>query len=247
MWYCHLRVDYNDDLPQMIEFVKTSSSKDILMVREFKKSNGRVHFHALFSTEIGISTLRQQFHRVSPGVYDGKKLKNYMLEDVQKKKDDFRGFEQYISKGKGVLEPPDVILQGGKYSIEYVIELHTAYWQYGGPNGNTEVTEEIPGTYQRAGTYHIEHSVIRVVKPKKNFINDVIDALRRQYPERKWDTRDSPIIFEKLMRMHGIHTRVYGPAQLENEMNVLLNILCYDGHFSDMYEIIRSRGNIPHL
>ncbi len=243
MYYANLRVDYKDDLNEQTEFVRSSSSRDILMIIERKSTNDKLHFHALFSTEINFSTLRQQWKKKFPG-YDGKKNKDYSLtiQDPEK----MRGYEQYLCKGPNSLTQPNVQLQAGKYTIEYVIELHTAYWEFGGP-GSGDVKEDVPGTQMRAGTYHIEHSVVRVVKPKKNFINDVIEALRRQYPERKWDTRDSPIIFEKLMRMHGVHTRVYGPAQLENEMNVLLNILCYEGHYSDMYEIIRSRGNIRHL
>lgn len=241
--YCHFRVDYRDDLPQQVEFVKTVSSKDVLVVLEKKSITGVPHLHAIFSYSGVFSTLRQQWKKKFPG-YDGKKDKSYQLKIIPD--DELRQAEQYLCKGDDCLTQPEIYLQGGKYSVEYTIELHTAYWQYGGP-GKGDVKPDVPGTHLRAGTYHIEHSVVRVVKPKKNFINDVIEALRRQYPERKWDTRDSPIIFEKLMRLHGIHTRVYGPAQLENEMNVLLNILCYDGHFSDMYEIIRSRGNIRHL
>jgi len=89
--------------------------------------------------------------------------------------------------------------------------------------------------------------VEKVVKPKKNFYNDVIEYLNRQFPDRVWNLRDSPIMLNAILKLHGKHFRPYGPQQLENEMNVIMNILVFDSHSSEMYDVLKNRGNIPFL
>jgi len=238
---CHLRVDYKNatDLEANMKFVTEIKSLDSLMILERKTTNDVPHFHALFWFDKTLSTLRQQWKKLFPA-YDGKK-NEYCIKVVPEL--EVYDTEKYLCKGENALTPPDVFLQTGKYSVERTIELHLEYWARGGPRVKEENKEDI----RHYGETIITHRVEKVVKPKKNFYNDVIEYLNRQFPDRVWNLRDSPIMLNAILKLHGKHFRPYGPQQLENEMNVIMNILVFDSHSSEMYDVLKNRGNIPFL
>lgn len=245
----HLRVDYKnaEDLEKSLKFVEGLMSLDSLMVLERKTTTQKEHFHAQFWSDIILSTLRQQFHvAMLPSVYEGKVKKEYALKVVPDI--DLYDSEKYMCKGDDALTQPNIYLQTGKYTIEKTIELHIDYWRNGGPRIITGLSPMLAaGDIRNYGETIITHRVEKVVKPKKNFYNDVFEYLHRQYPERQWVLRDSPIMLTAILKLHGKLFRPYGPQQLENEMNVVMNALCFDEHYSDMYEQVKSRGNIPYL
>jgi len=236
-----LRVDYKnvDDLDANMKFVRDTNSTSTLMVCERKTTTDAPHFHAIFTFDKTISTLRQQWKKVFPQ-YDGKK-NEYCIKEIPEI--ELYDAEKYLCKGDSQVAQPNVYLQTGKYTIERVIELHADYWSNGGPRAPPVKTEDI----RQYGETIITHRVEKIIKPKKNFYNDVIDYLHRQFPERVWNARDTPIMLNAIMKLHGKLFRPYGPQQIENEMNVIMNILVFDSHYADMYEILKARGNIPHL
>lgn len=243
----HLRVDYKnaEDLERCLAFVRLQNSVDTLMVLEKKTTTHVDHFHAQFWSDTLKTTLVQQFHRyMSPSVYDGKYKKEYACLIVPEH--ELYDSEKYLCKGDDALTEPNVYFQSGKYTIEKVIELHADYWKNGGPRVKGSVNTD-PADIRHYGETIITHRVEKVVKPKKNFYNDVIEYLHRQYPDREWVMRDTPIMLQAILKLHGKHFRPYGPQQLENEMNVILTILCYDSQFTEMYDVLKTRGNIPFL
>lgn len=245
--FFHLRVDYKnaDDLAKCLDFIRLQNSVDTLMVLEKKTTNAKDHFHALFWTDTIISTFRQQFHRaMRPAVYDGKKNEYALIPVPEHERYDA---EKYLCKGDDALTPPNVYFQSGKYTIEKVIELQADWYKYGGPRVKGCQVNTDPADIRHYGETIITHRVEKVVKPKKNFYNDVIEYLHRQYPDREWVMRDTPIMLQAILKLHGKHFRPYGPQQVENEMNVILTILCYDSQFTEMYDVLKNRGNIPFL
>jgi len=238
-----LRVDYKnaDDLDKCLTFVRELNSLDTFMVLERATISQKLHFHALFWSDTILSTLRQQWKKyMLPVVYDGKKNEYslYIVPEIE-----IYDAEKYLCKGDSQVAQPNVYLQTGKYTIERVIELHADYWSNGGPRAPPVKTEDI----RQYGETIITHRVEKIVKPKKNFYNDVVDYLHRQFPDRTWNARDTPIMLNAIMKLHGKLFRPYGPQQIENEMNVIMNILVFDSHYADMYETLKARGNIPHL
>jgi len=197
--------------------------------------------HSIFQHDKTESTVRQQFVKKFED-YKGRS-KEYQLKiipDIE-----LYDAEKYICKGDRADSPPDIIYQTGKYTMDYTVQLHVAYWELNAfVNKNKKKTEQ-EGPMDSYVV--ITHRVERVVKPKKNFYNDVIDYLHMQYPERDWTLRDTPLMYHAVLKMHGKHFRPYGPQQLENELNIIMNILCHGAHSHDMYEVLKSRGNIPHL
>lgn len=236
-----LRVDYKSaaDLDTNMKFVRDLNSTSTLMVCENKSTNNTPHFHAIFTFDKTESTLRQQWKKLFPQ-YDGKK-NEYCLKEIPEIQ--LYDAEKYLCKGDSQVAQPNVYLQTGKYTIERVIELHADYWSNGGPRAPPVKTEDI----RQYGETIITHRVEKIVKPKKNFYNDVIEYLHRQFPDRTWNARDTPIMLNAIMKLHGKLFRPYGPQQIENEMNVIMNILVFDSHYADMYETLKARGNIPHL
>lgn len=245
----HLRVDYKspEDLEKGLQFVKDQLSVDSIIALEKKTTNQKEHFHAQFWTDTILSTLRQQFHvAMLPSVYEGRIKKEYCLKIVPDH--ELYDSEKYMCKGENALTPPNLYLQTGKYTIEKTIELHAEWYRFGGPRAKGNGTPLLAsGDVQTQHETVIHHRIEKVVKPKKNFYNDVIDYLHRQYPDREWTLRDTPIMLTAILKLHGKLFRPYGPQQLENEMNVIMNILCFDEHHNNMYEQVRLRGNIPHL
>lgn len=240
MSYIHLRVDYRsaEDLEANVDWIKRQSSKDVLFVLERKSTNDKPHFHCIFSYDnISFSSVRQHWKKRFPD-YDGKFKKEYQMKEIPN--EELYDAEKYLCKGESMVAQPNVFLQCGKYTIEKVLELHADYWSRGGP-------QPTPSEISSSDNIVIHYRVEKVVKPKKNFYKDVIDYLNRIYPDRVWNVRDSPHILQALLKLHGVNFRPYGLQMIENEMNVLLNILCHDSHYSDMYEILKNRGNIPHL
>lgn len=241
MPYFHLRLDYRtaDGLERYLDFVKRLPGKDKLIVLEKKSTNDKPHLHSIFIHDRTLSTVRQQFLKKFDD-YDGKK-NEYQLKEL--KDDEMYDAEKYLCKGEGPDRPPDVVYQTGKYTMENTVSLHIAWWEM-----NALLTKNKPIDKNcTMDNFVITHRVEKVVKPKKNFYNDVIDYLHLQYSNRDWTLKDTPLMFAAIMRLHGKHFRPYGPQQIENEMNVIMNILCHNDHYNDMYEKLKERGNIPNL
>jgi len=239
----HFRVHFKtpEDFDKCMAFIREQNSLDTLVVNEVAAITKKLHFHSIFSTDTILSTLRQQFHRAMlPSVYDGKK-NEYCIKQIPDI--EIYDAEKYLCKGDSQVAQPNVYLQTGKYTVERVIELHADYWSNGGPRAPPVKTEDI----RQYGETIITHRVEKIIKPKKNFYNDVVEYLHRQFPERVWNARDTPIMLNAIMKLHGKLFRPYGPQQIENEMNVIMNILVFDSHYADMYETLKARGNIPHL
>ena len=246
MDYFHLRYDYksSDHLERFIDFVRRVDCKDRLIVLEKKTTNQKEHLHCIFTHRRKLTTVRQQFMDKFPDT-DGKGGKEYSIKQLCLKSDDeLYEAEKYLCKGDATLTPPNIVLQTGKYTLEFTDKAHADYWTMNEfLNANKKPTANSGPIDQ----YVITHRIEKVVKPKKNFYNDVIQFLHIQYPDREWNIRDTPIMFNAIMKLHGKHFRPYGPQQLENEMNVIMNILVFDSHYADMYEQIARRGNIPHI
>lgn len=255
MAYFHLRYDYKsaDHLERFIDFVRRIDCSDRLIVLEKKTTNQKEHLHCIFTHRRLETTVRQQFMKKFPDT-DGKGGKEYELHEIKSdtKKEVHRTFEEalydaekYLCKGDIITrEQPNIVLQTGKYSVEFIVKAHTDYWLMNDfLNKNKKPTANAGPIDQ----YIVTHRIEKVVKPKKNFYNDVIQFLFLQYPEREWNIRDTPLMFHAIMKMHGKNFRPYGPQQIENEMNVIMNILVFESHYTDMYEQIARRGNIPHI
>lgn len=251
----HLRIDYKSpqDLEKGVQFVKDQFSVNTIIVSEKKTTNQKDHTHAQFWSDTILSTLRQQFHAfMLPSVYEGRIKKEYCLKIVPDH--EIYDSEKYMCKGSlDGITPPDILLQTGKYTIEKTIQLHSEWHEIArqikarAAQAAQTDTPSSAGDIRQYGETIITHRVEKVVKPKKNFYNDVFDYLHRQYPDREWTLRDTPIMFHAILKFHGKLFRPYGPQQLENEMNVIMNTLCFAEHYSDMYEQVKARGNIPHL
>jgi len=244
MAYFHLRYDYKsaDHLERFIDFVRRIDCTNRLIVLEKKSTNQKEHLHAIFTHRRKKTTVRQQFLEKFPDT-NGKIDKDYQLKEIPET--DLYDAEKYLCKGDKTT-PPDIVLQTGKYTAERTTQLYAEYWLNGGPSeaGSASGSPEPDGTMQ---PFIITHRIEKVVKPKKNFYNDVIQYLLLQWPEKEWTIRDTPFMFRAIMKLHGKHFRPYGPQQLENEMNVVMNILVFESHYDTMYETIKQRGNIPNL
>jgi len=243
MHYFHLRVDFRDasDFEKNLDFIRRLPGKDKLLVLESKSTNATPHFHCIFNDSHSESRVRQLWKDKFPD-YDGKLKKEYQFKQL--KETELYDAEKYLCKGEDTFSPPNIIIQCGKYNIESVINLHTEYWRTGGPR--QKLQQPIPdGTMQPFVT--VTHVIEKIIKPKKNFYNDVIEYLRLQFPDREWNIRDTPIMLRAILKLHGKLFRPYGPSQIENEMNVIMNILVHESHYSDFYEVLKNRGNIPHL
>jgi len=241
----HLRVDYKslDDREANMKFVERLKSVNTLIVHEYGEVTGKPHIHAQFWSDTIHSTLRQQWKKQFPQ-YDGR-LNEYALIEVPEHK--ISDGEKYLCKGPDEFTPPDILLQTGKYTMEKTIDLHIEWHEIARRKKTQSETPLASGDIRHYGETIITHRVEKVVKPKKNFYNDVFDYLHRQYPDRQWVLRDSPIMLHAILKLHGKLFRPYGPQQLENEMNVIMNSLCFDEHYTDMYEQVKIRGNIPFL
>jgi len=245
MPYFHLRLDYRsaEDLERYIDFVRRFPGKDKLIVLEKKGTNDKPHLHSIFLHDRSKSAVLNQFAKKFECYIGTKQSKanEYQLKPLTEA--ELYDAEKYLCKGEGAVMPPNIVLQTGKYSMEYTVSLHIAWWEM-----NAFLTKNKPK--EQTGpmdNYIVTHRVEKVVKPKKNFYNDVIDYLHIQYSNREWTLRDTPLMFSAIMRLHGKHFRPYGPQQLENEMNVIMNILCHCDHYNDMYDKLKERGNIPNL
>jgi len=240
-----LRYDQKEGLDdeRVLQWVREHArTPDILAVFELAKQTKKPHFHILFWYDKTESTLGQHFRPAFPEL-SGKK-KEWCIKAVT----DLYGAEKYHCKGAGVIHQPDVRLQTGKYTIERVIELHADWFAFGGPRDEQPEYTGNPSEDIRAyGQAVITHRIEKIVKPKKNFFNDVIEHLRKTYPDRVWNIRDTPLMLDAVLKLHGRLFRPYGPTQLENEMNVIMNILVPESHYADMYEQLKARRNIPHL
>jgi len=242
MSYFHLRLDYRtaDDLARYVDFVTRLPGKDKIIVLERKTTNDKPHLHSIFIHDKTESTVRQQFMKKFED-YKGRG-KEYQLKQIPDV--ELYDAEKYICKGETTLDSPDIILQTGKYNIEYTVKLHIAYWELNA-FVNKNKTQVQNGTMEPFIT--VTHRVEKVVKPKKNFYNDVIDYLHLQYPEKEWTLNDTVLMYYGIMKLHGKHFRPYGPQQIENEMNVIMNILCHARHCENMLQVLKDRRNIPNL
>jgi len=240
MAYFHLRYDYKspDHLERFIDFVRRIDCTHRLIVLEKKTTNDISHLHSIFTHRKTLSTVRQQFLTKFPDT-DGKK-KEYQLKEIPEA--EIYDAEKYLCKGDKIT-PPDIVLQTGKYTAERTVQLYTEFWMNGGPS-EARSAPQPDGTIQ---PFIITHRIEKVVKPKKNFYNDVIQYLLLQWPDKEWTLKDTPFMFRAIMKLHGKHFRPYGPQQLENEMNVIMNILVFESHYDTMYEVIAQRGNIPNI
>jgi len=243
MAYFHLRYDYKsaDHLERYVDFVRRIDCSHRLIVLEKKSTNDISHLHSIFTHRRTKSTVGQQFMEKFPDT-NGRK-KEYQLKELTDA--ELYDAEKYLCKGDiHTREPPNILLQTGKYTVEFTVKAHSDYWELNDfLNKNKKPTANTGPIDQ----YVITHRIEKVVKPKKNFYNDVIQFLSIQYSDREWNIRDTPIMFHAIMKMHGKNFRPYGPQQIENEMNVIMNILVFDSHYADMYEQIARRGNIPHI
>lgn len=254
MAYFHLRYDYKsaDHLERFIDFVRRIDCTHRLIVLEKKTTNQKEHLHCIFTHRRTKSTVRQQFLEKFPDT-DGKCGKEYELHEIKEdtKKGVYRTFdealrdaEKYLCKGDDALTQPNIVLQTGKYIPEFTVKAHADYWEMNAfLNANKKPTANAGPIDQ----YIVTHRVEKIVKPKKNFYNDVIQFLKIQWPDKEWTIKDTPYMFAAIMKMHGKNFRPYGPQQLENEMNVIMNILVYDAHYTQMYDVLKARGNIPNL
>lgn len=240
--YFHLRMDHRNDgdLQKYIDFIRRLPGKDKLIVLEISKQSKKPHTHTIFFDERSENRLRTMWKEKFSD-YKGKEDKEYQFKSIPD--DELFGAEKYVCKGKDEMTQPDVLLQTGKYSIEYVIEKHKQWWEVNKQLCKSVVPDGTMNPYIQV----IEHRVEKVVKPKKNFFNDLIQAIDLQYPDREWGLRDTPLLLRMLLKLHGKNFRPYGPQQIENEMNVLLNHYCYESHYADLYETLKNRNNIPHL
>jgi len=256
MSYFHLRYDYPDSthLERIIDFVRRIDCTNRLIVMEKKSTNDKDHVHCIFTDRRSENQVRKTFRDKFPNAKGkdekGKgECKDYQLKPI--KADDKRTLEEslydaekYLCKGDNTLTQPNIVLQTGKYTAEFTVQAHIDYWLLNEfLNKNKKMDDKGPMDQYMIVTHRVE----KVVKQKKNFYNDVIDMLHMQYPEREWTLRDTPIMYHTVLKMHGKHFRPYGPQQLENELNIIMNILCHGAHSHDMYEVLKSRGNIPHL
>jgi len=244
MAYFHLRYDYKspDHLERFIDFVRRIDCTDRLIVLEKKTTNQKEHLHCIFTHRRKLTTVRQQFMAKFPDT-NGKDDKEYQLKQLCLKRDDeLYEAEKYLCKGNDTLTEPNIVLQTGKYTVEFTVQAHSDYWTLNEFLNKNK--KPVVGTMDQ---YIVTHRIEKVVKPKKNFYSDVIDYLHLQWPDKEWTLQHTPYMFQAILKMHGKHFRPYGPQQLENEMNIIMNILVYNAHYDNMYEQLKQRGNIPNL
>lgn len=255
MAFFHLRYDYKsaDHLERFIDFVRRIDCTHRLIVLEKKTTNQKEHLHCIFSHRRTKSTVRQQFLDKFPDT-DGKGGKEYELHEIDGKakngkperpfEEALYDAEKYLCKGDNAMTQPNIVLQTGKYTVDFTVQAHADYWTL---NEFLNANKKPVANAGPIDQFVVHHRIEKVVKPKKNFYNDVIEYLKIQWPDKEWTIKDTPYMFAAIMKLHGKNFRPYGPQQLENEMNVIMNILVHDEHYTQMYDVLKARGNIPNL
>ena len=254
MPFFHLRVDPRSekDRDANIDFIKRLAGKHRLVVKEFKSVAGTEHYHAIFEDSRSESRVRAQWKEKFPD-YDGKIKKEYQFKEIPEQ--ELHNAEKYLCKGESPLVGPDIVLQTGKYTVEKTVELHCQYWQYGGPQAKLETMPSDPNQTTMTN-FTVTHTVQKIVKAKQpNFYERFIESINLKYREesgghyvdRDWKLTDTPLVLKELLRHHGKHFRPYDVSLFEKEMNLIMGILTFDSHWSDFYEQLKNRRNIPHL
>jgi len=244
--YFHLRVDYRDKagLDSQLDWLARTYAADRLVVLEEKKDS-KPHFHAIFGDNNIMTTVRQHWKKRFPD-YDGKFEKDYQLIEIPNKRNpSMIDAERYLCKGKSAEIGPNIAYKTGKYTDEYIAERHAEYWKHGGPK-----EPEVKFTHECLNTWVVPQSQTKAPRKKApNFFQNVIAHLELNPPMGgvAYKATDAPYILKTLIKFHGQNFKPYGPQQIENEMNLLLNVLVFQDHYDDIYEKIRLRGQIPHL
>jgi len=245
--YFHLRVDYKsaDDLAKNIDYLARRDGKDRIVVLEKKSTNGKEHFHAIFNDSRSKSQVRNLWREKFPD-YDGRGEHDYQLVSIPNKKNpSMIDAERYLCKGDSAEIGPNVAYKTGKYTDEYIAERHAEYWKHGGPK-----EPDVKMTHDCLNTWVVPQSQTKAPRKKApNFFQNVIAHLELNPPMGgvAYKATDAPYILRTLIKFHGQNFKPYGPQQIENEMNLLLNVLVFQDHYDDIYEKIRLRGQIPHL
>lgn len=243
MSYFHLRYDYKSPthLERFIDFVRRIDCTHRLIVLEKKTTNQKDHLHCIFTDRRSKSMVRQDFLKKFPDT-NGKVDKDYQLKEIPE--NELYDAEKYLCKGDDTLTQPNIVLQTGKYTVEFTVKAHADYWEL---NVLLNANKKPVANAGPMDQFVVHHRIEKVVKPKKNFYSDVIDYLHLQWPDKVWTMKDTPFMLTAILKLHGKHFRPYGPQQVENEMNVIMNILVFDEHYTHIYDTIKARGNIPNL
>jgi len=248
MNHFHLRVDYRSasDLSANLDYIARRNGADRLVVLEKKSTNEKDHFHAIFNDDRSESQTRNLWKQKFTD-YDGKFKKEYMMELIPNpKRPSLIDAERYLCKGESKEIGPVVAYHTGRFTTEYIAQRHEEYWRI---HDDTHPPHLIQSHFDTLGTV-ISTAVAPPPKKKApTFLQRLIMRLEDDAPaEYKWDVkRDTPKFLMMLLKAHGKHFKPYGPQQIENEMNVLLNHFCFESHYADFYDVIKNRGNIPHL
>lgn len=252
--YFHLRFDHrDDDEPQrVVNFLKTTKSRDILVVSEISDVVGKIHYHCLLDETRALATVREQLQKKFN--FDGDR-NEYSFVPAKGINNDLGNVERYLCKGIE-RDSYNVLYKCGKWTDELIKTRNHQYWDVNDQRNNAKQMKPL-GTIESYGfkcnTRVIVHEIETKKRKSRSFIADVVERLETevsQYENWSWFAPGSvsnhaEFVLRTLLKMHGQNFKPYGDSQIENEYNAVVQCLAPEYQTKSMLDRLKHRGVIP--
>lgn len=252
--FYHLRFDHRDDTepPKVVNFLKTTKGRDILVISEISEVVGKLHYHCLFDDTRALPTIREQLKKKFD--FDGDK-NEYSFVPAKGINHDLGNVERYLCKGTE-RDSVNVIYKSGKWTDELIKTRNHQWWDVRDQLNNVKQMkplERIESYGFKCNTRVIVHEVQTTKRKSRSFIADVVKRLETQvsqYENWEWFApgavrNHAEVVLKTLLKMHGENFKPYGDSQVENEFNAIVQCLAPEYQVKTMIERLKHRGVIP--